>query len=207
MKFKVFVLGLLLVVLVHSQTITGLKLSFVSIENVNPGIGVGFLSYYQLTDVFYINPSFDFLYAFGRHDYYYYRHYEYYYHDVCEIAFNLDVAFISSSHNVKPFLGFGIAPVLTTDNYHAFMNECFNMFCGFVFSKSMIELRGKVAPNGYDILKLSFGFLLQHRKVNNRIKANNRIDKVDNKIDNKVDDSTKTKRKHIWIKNRLILQR
>lgn len=170
MKLKVLVLSLLLIVPLYGYEATGFKVSYVSVENVSSGVGVGFLGLYELSNIFYVNPSIDFLYAFENRDVnYYYENGKTIYvsdHSLYEFAFNLDVLFVFPTDRVQPFLGFGLAPVLTIDNYRNYddLNMCFNIIGGILFSGSMIELRGKIAPDGYDVLKLSFCFLFGEEK-------------------------------------------
>jgi hypothetical protein len=174
--FKALILTLALSFSALSSGI-GFKAQFVA-NDVGPGFGAGFLGMIDVADYFMLYPNIDFWYSTDNHHdndrYWDHDHWIYYdswdYH-AYEVAFDMDGAFIFP-RPVQTFFGFGIAPVITvedwSENYPYYYDDDadvgvgFNMFGGILFpmgnNSGLFEIRGKIGHE-FSVFKMAFGIV------------------------------------------------
>ena len=165
---------ILILVLSLSVQASGFGLKAQCIMNdVGPGLGAGILGKIDLSNIFFLYPNMDFWYCgeshtnrYWNHDHWVYYNDRYYDYYAYEFAFNIDGAFIFPVRPVQPYLGLGLAPVIThedwVDSYDDYMSVGFNMFGGILFPMGsytgMFELRGKFG-NSFNVFKMAFGII------------------------------------------------
>jgi hypothetical protein len=170
--FKSLILALALCLPSFSSDL-GFKGQLTSSTGLGFGGGAGVLGLIDITNVFSFYPSLDFWYNGGGQGQYwdgYYWVYEDSYY-VYELAFNIDATFIIPLRPVRPYIGFGMAPVITSESWDYSYNEYtsvhagFNIFGGILFpigysTSGMFEFRGKLG-RPYNVFKISAGILFE----------------------------------------------
>ena len=152
----------------------GFKVSLVDAEIMGPGPGAGIHAMVDVTRVFQLYPSIDVWYGSegsdGYHTYYdngtWVDFTGYQTHRVTEVSFNLDMRFVLLKTKIRPYFGFGGAPVLTMDSWQPGLSghiwgPGFNLFAGIDLrymenNLFFIEARGKMGSE-YGVAKLSIG--------------------------------------------------
>jgi hypothetical protein len=152
----------------------GFKASLVDAEIMGVGPGAGIYAIMDVTRVFQLYPSIEVWSGSNGSD-----GYHTYYdngtwvdftgkqtHRIVEASLNLDMRFVLLKTKIRPFFGFGGAPVLTVDSWKPGLSghiwgPGFNLFVGidlrywdnYMF---FIEARGKMGSE-YGVAKLSIG--------------------------------------------------
>ena len=178
---KIFLLIALVSCLAYSSG-GGLKLSFVAAEDIGPSIGIGGHGIIDLNKYLSLYPNLEFWYGTDNDHWYrypypnrppdpwdddYWRYYKWYEVDVFEISINVDFRFyFPVTSRVGPFVGGGIAPIITIINWeeHNYSDTDFgaglNILGGVDFPvgnhTGFVEMKGKVGSE-FNVFKLTFG--------------------------------------------------
>jgi hypothetical protein len=173
--------GLFLILVLYIPSFSsdfGVKAQLTTNNSIGVGWGAGILGFVNLTNIFSFYPSLDFWYD-GDYEEEYWDGYDWVYTDsyyINEFALNLDLAVMIPVKPVQPFLGFGLAPIITTEGWdyyeHTTVNAGFNIFGGILFpvgytTSGMVELRGKFGQP-YPIIKISAGLIFMQRHHHHR---------------------------------------
>jgi hypothetical protein len=174
--YKICVLVFLLFFSVCSYSQVGIKGQVLYNSDLGFCGGSDVVALFDLNRVIKFYPSLDFWYNGGQAD----QFYNGYYNVACkwyciyELSLNADLAFILLQKPLPIYLGYGVAPVvITNENWNSFfsgytgVNACFNIFAGVMipFGKThtgMIEIRGQLGKP-YCLLKVSLGTIFKRQ--------------------------------------------
>jgi hypothetical protein len=165
---------LVLVLLCSSFAITGVGVKGQLVANeIGLGFGAGFFGMIDVADIFMLYPGIDFWYAQEEHDRQYWDHdhweyYDYWRRSAYEFAFDLDGAFKVPVKPIQPYMGFGLAPVWSVEDWernyshHSDAGMGFDIFGGILFPmgaySGLFELRGKIGHE-FNVFKIAFGMV------------------------------------------------